>query len=146
MIADSFKQRFPEGQRLGVAKRIHPSETRLRDLHTNTVAAASFRRSPLSSGKHNILRKRTSATAKTDMSPPADIDDTAAFMAAVRNRRQQTLSSQSDSFIPSAEEAEHVETPAEVAIEAPVVPETSPSKQMKENGMYEMICHRYLSS
>ncbi|GAD94797.1 hypothetical protein ANI_1_3316024 [Paecilomyces variotii No. 5] len=130
--ADSFKQRFPEEQRLGVANRIHPPETRLRDLHTNTVASASFRRSPLSSGKHNNLRRTTSGAVKTDMSPPADVDDTAAFMAAVRNRRHQALSGQSDSIMPSVEEVEHVETPMEVSIEAPVISEPSPSKK-KEN-------------
>lgn len=72
------------------------------------------------------------------MAPPADIDDTAAFMAAVRSRRQQALSSQSDSIASSTAEVDHVET----LVEAPIIPEPSPSKQKKENGMYEMICRR----
>ncbi|KAJ9307194.1 hypothetical protein DTO280E4_9005 [Paecilomyces variotii] len=130
MLSAKRPSRFPEELRLGAEKGTHP-ETRLHDLHTNTntVAAPPFRRSPLSSGKQNNLRTTTSATAKTTMAPPADIDDTAAFMAAVRSRRQQALSSQSDSIASSTAEVDHVET----LVEAPIIPEPSPSKQKKEN-------------
>lgn len=74
------------------------------------------------------------------MAPPADVDDTAGFMAAFRSRRQQALSSQSESVASSGAEVEHLETAVETPIEAPVeVPASyEPSPKQKENGTHEI--------
>jgi hypothetical protein len=76
------------------------------------------------------------------MAPPADVDDTAGFMAAFRSRRQQALSSQSESVASSGAEVEHLETAVEAPVEAPTSYEPSPKQ--KENGTHETDTNFFL--